>query len=321
MANFKFIALTALLIVIVWALLPFAHGIAWSIVLASVVWPVAAKVSQHRRGTMATGLTLGVLALMVVPLGMLVIEASHAWHLLIPWYQQEAANGWPPPDAVSGNAQALAAWQKASGALPAALGRHAQDWAQRALGRTEEMLINGLVALLLLWTFLRSGTGVTQFTQAFVTRQLGESAWNAMVRAAITMRVTFVGVALTAAGETLLFIAVFGFAGLPHAVSYGALAGVSSLVPGLTPVVFLVAAAWLALQHAMAAAIAVALLGTIIVGVADHFVKPVFIGNASGLPMAVTLLSMLAGLLAMGVVGLFVGPAVAAGVSRLMDPA
>lgn len=319
MTHFKTLALTALLIAIGWALLPFAHGIAWSIVLASVVWPVARKVSHHHRGTMAAGLTLGVLTLMVVPLVMLVIEAAHAWHLLLPWYQQEAANGWPAPDVVAGNAQALAVWQKASGALPAALGSHAQDWAQRALGRTEEMLINGLVALLLLWTFLRSGAGVTQATQAFVTRRLGEPAWDAMVRAAITLRVTFMGLALTAAGETLLFIAVFGIAGLPHAVSFGAFAGLSSVIPGLTPVVFLVAAVWLALQHAMAAAIAVALLGTLIVGVADHFVKPVYIGNASGLPMAVTLLSMLAGLLAMGVVGLFVGPAVAAGAAKLME--
>ncbi|HAN54804.1 MAG TPA: hypothetical protein DCQ77_00760, partial [Betaproteobacteria bacterium] len=247
MTNLKLLALTALMIAIAWALLPFSHGIAWSIVLASVVWPVARKVSNHHRSTMAAGLTLGILALMVVPLVMLVIEAAHAWHLLLPWYQQEAANGWPAPDVLAGNAQILALWHKASGALPAALGSHVQDWAQRVLGRTEEMLINGLVALLLLWTFLRSGTGVTQAAQAFVTRRLGDPAWDAMVRAAITMRVTFMGVALTAAGETLLFIAVFGFAGLPHAVSFGALAGVSSVIPGLTPVVFLVAAVWLAL--------------------------------------------------------------------------
>ena len=320
MTNLKPYALTALLIAIGWALLPFAHGIAWSIVLASVVWPVAQKVHGRHRGVMAAGLTLGVLALMVVPLVMLVIEAVHAWHLLLPWYQQEAAKGWPAPDVVAGHAQALAVWHKASDALPTALGSHAQEWAQKVLGRSEEMLINGLVALLLLWTFLRSGTVVTQATQEFVTRRLGELAWDAMVRATITLRVTFMGLALTAAGETLLFIAVFGFAGLPHALSFGALAGVTSVIPGLTPVVFLVAAIWLALQHAMVAAIAVALLGTIIVGVADHFVKPVFIGKASGLPMALTLLSMLAGLLAMGVVGLFVGPAAAAGTLRLMEP-
>ncbi len=319
MTSLKPFALAVLLVAIGWALLPFAHGIAWSIVLASVVWPVLGKVSHHRRGTVATGLTLGVLALMVLPLVMLVIEAAHTWHLVLPWYQQEAANGWPPPDAIAGNAQALAAWQKASSGLPAVLGSHAQDWAQRVLGRTEEMAINSLVALLLLWTFLKSGIRVTQGAQTFVTRRLGHPAWDAMVRAANAMRATFLGLALTAVGEAFLFIAVFGFAGLPHAVSFGALAGVSSFIPGITPVVFLAAAVWLAWQHSVGAAIAVVLLGTLIVGVADHFVKPVFIGNATGLPMAITLLSMLAGLLSMGVVGLFVGPAVAAGVSSLIE--
>ena len=68
MTNLKPIDLTALQIAIAWALLPFAHGIAWSIVLASVVWPVARGVGHNHSATMAAGLTLGVLALMVVPL-------------------------------------------------------------------------------------------------------------------------------------------------------------------------------------------------------------------------------------------------------------
>lgn len=319
MTHLKLIAVTALFIFLGWALHPFANGIVWSVVLASVSWPLAIRVSNRHRGRLAASLTLGVMLLMIIPMGLLIYEAIQAGELLLPWYQNEAAHGWPAPDILKANAWLLSVWQKGSSLLPATVGSHVQSWVPIILGRTEELLINALVALLLLWTFVRSGTSLTQKAEKLTLNWFGQSAWEGMVRATITLRATFLGIAMTATGETFLFIALFMLAGLPHAISFGALAGVLSVIPGLTPVVFVAAAVWLAVQHSMIAAIAVTVSGTLIVGVADHFVKPVFIGRATGLPMAITLLSMLAGLLALGVAGLFLGPAVAAGTAKLLD--
>ncbi len=56
-------------------------------------------------------------------------------------------------------------------------------------------------------------------------------------------------------------------------------------------------------------AIAVMVIGLGVVGVADHFIRPVLIGGATRLPFLLVLIGILGGVEALGLLGLFVGPA------------
>ncbi len=58
-------------------------------------------------------------------------------------------------------------------------------------------------------------------------------------------------------------------------------------------------------------------IGTLVVFVADHFVRPVLIGGAVKLPFLWVLLGILGGLEGFGLVGLFLGPAVLAALIAL----
>jgi len=73
--------------------------------------------------------------------------------------------------------------------------------------------------------------------------------------------------------------------------------------------VLTVAAALLLGQGAVLAAIAVVVIGLIVVGIADHFVRPVLIGSATRLPFLWVLIGILGGVETFGLLGLFVGPA------------
>ncbi len=55
--------------------------------------------------------------------------------------------------------------------------------------------------------------------------------------------------------------------------------------------------------------IAVVVIGLIVVAIADHFLRPVLIGSATRLPFLWVLLGILGGVEALGLLGLFVGPA------------
>jgi predicted PurR-regulated permease PerM len=57
--------------------------------------------------------------------------------------------------------------------------------------------------------------------------------------------------------------------------------------------------------------------GSVIVFVADHFVRPVLIGGATRLPFLLVLLGLLGGLESMGFLGLFLGPAIMAALVAL----
>jgi len=50
-------------------------------------------------------------------------------------------------------------------------------------------------------------------------------------------------------------------------------------------------------------------IGLVVVGIADHFLRPVMIGSATRLPFLWVLLGILGGVETLGLLGLFVGPA------------
>jgi predicted PurR-regulated permease PerM len=50
--------------------------------------------------------------------------------------------------------------------------------------------------------------------------------------------------------------------------------------------------------------------GTVVVFIADHFVRPILIGNSTRLPFLWVLLGIFGGLESFGLIGLFLGPAI-----------
>jgi predicted PurR-regulated permease PerM len=100
--------------------------------------------------------------------------------------------------------------------------------------------------------------------------------------------------------------------GAPHPAILGALTGVLAMIPFGAPVMFGIAALLLlAGGRALAAAVVLG-VGFAVVFVADHFVRPVLIGGAARLPFLLVLLAILGGLQTLGLLGLFVGPAIMA---------
>ena len=67
----------------------------------------------------------------------------------------------------------------------------------------------------------------------------------------------------------------------------------------------------------MTAAILLFLFASVVVFVADHFIRPGLIGASTRLPFLWILLSIFGGLEAFGLIGLFVGPAIMAAVLAL----
>jgi predicted PurR-regulated permease PerM len=53
----------------------------------------------------------------------------------------------------------------------------------------------------------------------------------------------------------------------------------------------------------------VIVIGLVIVGIADHFVRPALIGGATRLPFLWVLIGILGGVESFGIIGLFIGPA------------
>jgi predicted PurR-regulated permease PerM len=81
------------------------------------------------------------------------------------------------------------------------------------------------------------------------------------------------------------------------------------MLPFCAPIVFCGAALWLFVQGMVGWAIGLAVFGFVVVFIAEHFVRPVIIGNSTRLPFLLVLFGILGGAETFGLLGLFIGPA------------
>ncbi|HTY51478.1 MAG TPA: AI-2E family transporter [Steroidobacteraceae bacterium] len=126
------------------------------------------------------------------------------------------------------------------------------------------------------------------------------------------IRATVDGIVLVAAAEGAIMSGVYALVSTGHPILLGALTGVFAMIPFAAPVVFGAVAVVLILKGALGAGITVAAAGVVVLFIADHFVRPVIIGEGARLPFLWVLLGILGGVESFGLVGLFLGPALMA---------
>ena len=143
-------------------------------------------------------------------------------------------------------------------------------------------------------------------------RLFGPKVESLMTRAAEAIRATVDGIVLVAVAEGAIMAGVYAVAGAPHPILFGAVTGVFAMIPFAAPVVFGAVALLLFSQNAVGAAIGVLISGAVVLFVADHFVRPVIIGEGAKLPFLWVLLGILGGVESFGLVGIFLGPALMA---------
>lgn len=116
------------------------------------------------------------------------------------------------------------------------------------------------------------------------------------------------GILGTALAQGVLAAIGFAIAGVSGAVLLGVATFFLSVIPVGPPIVWGGAAIWLFQQGQLGWAIFVALWGFFVVSTVDNVIKPFIISRGAKLPFAIVFLGVLGGVLAFGVIGVFLGP-------------
>jgi predicted PurR-regulated permease PerM len=124
-----------------------------------------------------------------------------------------------------------------------------------------------------------------------------------------SVRGTIDGLVLVGIGEGAVMAVAYLALGVPHPLLLGAATAIAAMIPFGAALMFEIAALALLTQDFLTGAILVNVIGFAVVGVADHFVRPVLIGGATRLPFLWVLIGILGGVETLGLLGLFVGPA------------
>jgi predicted PurR-regulated permease PerM len=314
-------AALGLLAVAVWMLATFLPALAWSIVLAIATWPLflAARARGGRTGA-AAGVTVLIAVVVLVPLIVAVLEAAQELREILRWYTENRNEGFEAPEWIVNLpliGAPLAEWlnahlQDERGLFTGTDVHSLTEWGRIIGGQAARRITTLLFALLIVFFVFRESDTLLRQLRAVGHRLLGPPAHRLVSVAATAVRGTVDGLLLVGIAEAVLLGIAYAICGVPHAVLFGVLTGILSAIPFASPLVFIGAAVWLLTQSATVAAIGLAVFGSLVVFVADHFARPVLIGGSTRLPFVWVLLGILGGVESFGLLGLFLGPALLA---------
>jgi predicted PurR-regulated permease PerM len=318
--------LTALLIALcVQLLLPFVGLVLWTIILAVCFNPVQRKLLAKgwRPGRAAMLLGGVIVALILVPTSIAAISAASSVPPLVDGLQHGTLHIRPPPAALESvpvvGTKLHSAWAQAANDFPAFLksnGQQLKDFSRWLLGMAGGMF--GAVLLLVLAVILAAvalayANSLRAYFIALVaritgTRQQGEHLTDIIAATIRSVATGVIGVAFVQA--LLVGIGLF-VAGVPFAGLLSLLAFLLGIVQVPVVLVTLPAIAWAFSALGSTAAI-VFTIWSLLAGLSDAVLKPMLIGHGLEVPMPVILLGVIGGVMAYGLVGLFIGAVILA---------
>jgi len=324
---------TAVVAVGLWILADFLPALAWAAVLAIALWPLYRwlLLLLPERSDRALGPLLGTMLIGIVfiaPLVLLGIAVARESHFVVEFIAEARHTGIPVPGAVERLnvvGPTLAEWWRANLSDPAMAEEMIGRVNLRTLtesvreygGEVAHRLAIFLFTLLTLFFVFRDGAALTEKLRDLSDRMIGLRGERIARQMIAAVHGTVTGLVLVGLAEGILLGLVYFAVGLPYPASVGAVTGVAAVIPFAAPVVYVLAGLYLLAIGNTLGGIVILVFGSVLLFVADHFVRPFLIGGAARLPFLLVLLGILGGLQTMGFIGLFLGPAVMAALVAL----
>jgi predicted PurR-regulated permease PerM len=325
--------LGALIIVSFWILEPFLVPAIWAAMIVVTTWPVLLRLETRMRGrrwlAVATLIVL-VMLVFVVPLTLAVgTVAANAEQITEQVRALTSFRMTTPPEWVANlpfvGTKAVVAWQQvaASGieGLLAKLRPYAGSatrWFLAQAGNLGFLLVQFLLTLVLSAIMYMRGEATAAAVRRFGRRLAGERGENSVQLAGQAIRGVALGVGVTAVIQSVLGGIGLAIAGLPFA---GLLTAVMFLlcIAQVGPSLVLIPAVIWVYWSGDAVWGTFLLVWAIVVSTLDNFVRPVLIRLGADMPLLLIFAGVIGGLLAFGLVGIFVGPVVLAVAYTLLE--
>lgn len=300
----------------------------WAAILCIATWPLYVRVRAALKGRAILAAALVTIAMAIVfitPLTLGVTQAARQAPALAQVVANANTEGLAAPEwlhRIPFAGDAIYNWWLATLGQPHGLAHLLQDGSVGRMHTASEVLkrvgsgvmhrfVDILFAFLCLFFFYKDGVALQRQTDAIGAHLIGTRRWTLFsLKVPVAVRATVNGLVLVGLAEGVLLGIGYQFAGVPSAMLWAAVTGILAIIPFGAPLAFGAAAALLAWQGATIAAVAIVVLGVVVLFVADHFVRPAMIGNATQLPFLAVLLGILGGVETLGLIGLFVGPVV-----------
>ncbi len=301
-------------------LYPFLSALLWGAILVYTTWPLFEHLRRHIRGVPAALTMVALTAIvLVLPIGLAAPGSADDVNRLRHVIMDSLRAGLP-------NAPL---WVFDIPLIGSTLGALWNSWAADISGMLEALrpyfgivLENGLslllgiangvlmflLSLFVAFFFYLYGEPLAARLRLLLERIAGAQADRLITVTGATVRGVVYGILGTAVVQGILTGFGLWLSGVPRPVLLGAVAGVLSVLPIGAPVVWIPASIWLIGSGHYGWGIFLAIYGVGAVSGADSVIRPWFIARGAQLPFMLTVLGVLGGALAFGLLGIFLGP-------------
>ena len=314
--------LTGIAIGCAFVLHPFISAILWGAILVFTTWPVFEWV-RHRAHVGRTGAALLMVLitalLLVLPLALAAPSGSDDVAQLRESLQHLFDSGLPNspgwlggiPLVGRGLSDLWNSWAADLSVMAAFFrpyfGIIAENGLTLLLGIAAGVL-QFLMALFVAFFFWVYGDRIGIHVRAIMRRIAGDYAERLILVTGQVVRGTVYGLLGTALVQGMLTTFGLWLTGVPRPVLLGAVAGLISVLPIGAPMIWIPASVWLLSTGHTGWGVFLAIYGTVAISGSDNVIRPFFISRGAQLPFLLTILGVLGGALAFGLLGIFLGP-------------
>lgn len=279
------------------------------------------------RRALASAVTMFVLvAFVILPLGALLgvvtAQAINVGQSVTPWVQKQLAE----PTALTRYVESIPFYQQVreyaepyhdlifekAGAMVATLSKFLINSLSSVTVLTVNLLFTVFILLYTMFFFLMDGQKLLDKILFYLPLE-DEDEERLLDKFTSVTRATIKGTFIIGIVQGGLAGAAFAVVGIPSAVFWGTIMTILSIIPGVgSALVWLPAAIILAAGGAFVRAIGLAVFCAVLVGSVDNFLRPLLVGKDTKMHELFILFGTLGGILMFGVVGLIIGPIIAA---------
>jgi predicted PurR-regulated permease PerM len=300
---------------------PFVVPLIWGAILSYVSWPLQQRIVRAVRGRN------GLAALLTTILVTLAIVVPLAWLVLM--VRVEAVNGYAKVQTFLASKPSLppalhdlpwiGAWAQNMleqlSADPTAIREQlvmtleqSSIEVSKLIGGVGRNVAKLFFAVLSMFFLLRDGPRLVREARAILEGILGPRVHDYLDAIGATTQAVVYALILGAIAQGTVAGIGYFFAGVEAPVLMGAITVLIALIPFGAPLVWGSLALWMLINGHLGHGIFLMIWGLLIVSWVDNLVRPMVISNATRMPFLLVVFGVLGGVLAFGLVGLFIGP-------------
>ncbi|MGZ9014458.1 MAG: AI-2E family transporter YdiK, partial [Burkholderiales bacterium] len=331
--TFGVLFIVGLIAACFWILRPFLPAFIWATMIVVATWSTLLELQEklwNRRWIAVTIMTSALILAFVVPFWLAISTLVEHAEEITGWVQSISRAQLPP---LPGWVEALpyvgpkiaAAWNEVATTGPSAItakiepyARGIARWFVGQVGGLGVMALQFLLTIIVAAVMYMYGESVVEGARLFFRRLVGARGDEVIELSGQAIRGVAFGVVVTAFVQSVLGGVGLTVAGIPFAGLLTALMFVLAIAQiGAAPILFC-AVAWMYWVGDTGWATAL-LVWTILVSSMDNVLRPILIRRGGRLPLLLVFAGVIGGLVAFGLVGIFVGPLVLAVSYRLID--